>query len=364
MVQTRQRTREFLIALTIFGFLAVSSKVYAQQEIRPLVSRLSDGISKAGKKRVGVVDFVDLQGNVTELGRFLAEETSVALLEEAKGFNVIDRSHLKAILQENQMAAAGLTDTQSVMKLGQIAGLDALVTGTITPFGETVRLSVKVMDASTALIVAAASADIPKTKGIGDLLATTFPATEVSRAAPAASPRTATPTSSNSGVPPLSASIPLGRFSNTFLKAEVTAVDVQTGLVDKKNSRSPFGDPYYTVAVELIMENILNEDLYLLGEEDASGRFATLSDSRANQCRQVETQGLSSLFSMLAVRATQMTKYTAVSAGSSSHVLMRFNCAGEAAGSQFRLNLALLRLTKNGPNKFSIGFTQLVPQAR
>src|SRR5437899_296918 len=53
----------------------------------------------AGKKTVAVVDFTDLQGNVTELGRYLAEEFSTALVEEPRSFDVIDRIHLKVILQ-------------------------------------------------------------------------------------------------------------------------------------------------------------------------------------------------------------------------------------------------------------------------
>jgi len=48
--------------------------------------------------------------------------------------------------------------------------VDGLVTGTITPFGDTLRLSVKVLDTTTARMIAASTADIPKTKAIEELL--------------------------------------------------------------------------------------------------------------------------------------------------------------------------------------------------
>jgi hypothetical protein len=55
--------------------------------------------------------------------------------------------------------------------LGQIAGVDAIVTGTLTPFGDTVRLTLKVLDTATARIVAATTVEIPKTKAIEELVA-------------------------------------------------------------------------------------------------------------------------------------------------------------------------------------------------
>src|SRR6267142_2693780 len=113
----------------------------------------------------------DLQGNVTELGRFLAEELSGALVNDSRGFRVIDRAHLKAILQEHKLAATGLIDPQTARQLGKIASVDTLVTGTITSaFGETVRVLVKALDVETADIIAQSSADIPKTDAIKTLL--------------------------------------------------------------------------------------------------------------------------------------------------------------------------------------------------
>ncbi len=141
------------------------------QDMRPLSSALAKSITASGRKTVAVIDFTDLQGNVTELGRFLAEEFSIDLLADAKGFEVIDRTHLKAILQEHKLATTGLIDPQTARKLGQIAGVDTLVTGTIIPLGDSVRLTAKVLDTSTARMVGASTADIPKTRAIEELLA-------------------------------------------------------------------------------------------------------------------------------------------------------------------------------------------------
>jgi TolB-like protein len=142
-----------------------------EKEIRNISSTLTENIVKAGKKMIAVVDFTDLQGNVTELGRFLAEEFSVAFAGAGKGFEVVDRTHLKSILAEHKLSATGIIDPQTARKLGQLVGVDALITGTITPFGDSVRVSVKILDTATAKVIGASSGDIAKTKAIEELLA-------------------------------------------------------------------------------------------------------------------------------------------------------------------------------------------------
>ena len=71
--------------------------------MRTTAGTFAETLAKLGKKSVAVVDFTDLQGNVTELGRYLAEQMSVALALTDQGIEVIDRNHLKAILQENKL---------------------------------------------------------------------------------------------------------------------------------------------------------------------------------------------------------------------------------------------------------------------
>lgn len=162
----------------VLGFLLTpmfSHPTYAasphEDEVNSLTTRLVDSIVKSGKKTVAVVDFTTLGGEVIELGRFLAEEFSVALTQKANGFDVIDRTYLKAILQEHKLASSGIIDPLTARKLGQIAGVEAIVTGSITPLGDSVRLSVKVLDTGTAKVIGAVTGDIPKTKAIDELLA-------------------------------------------------------------------------------------------------------------------------------------------------------------------------------------------------
>ena len=141
------------------------------QDLHSLASTISQRIAGSGRKSVGVIDFTDLDGKPTRLGRYLAEEFSDSLVSASTNFDVIDRTHLKSILDEHKLATSGLIDPATMRELGKITGVETLVTGTLTPFEETVHLSVKVLDSQTAKVIGASTADIPKTKTIIDLLA-------------------------------------------------------------------------------------------------------------------------------------------------------------------------------------------------
>lgn len=160
------------IVFIAFAFLLLHSNntTAYENEIRSLSNAMAENIAKAGKKRIAVVDFTDLQGNVTELGRFIAEEMSVDFTMTAKGFEVIDRNHLNRILAEHKLSISGIVDQKTVQKLGQIAGVDALVTGSITPLDRSIRVVCKVIATDTARVISAAKGDIAKTKAIEELL--------------------------------------------------------------------------------------------------------------------------------------------------------------------------------------------------
>lgn len=158
------------IATVLLMSLATTGWAYEEQILAVSVN-LAGKIAASGRKSVAVVDFTDLQMNVTELGRFLAEEFQNALTGGGPKFRVVDRTHLRAILQEQKLGTTGAIDPQTARKLGQIAGVELLVTGSLTPFGDSVRLSVKVLDTTTADVVASATADLPRTKAVDELLA-------------------------------------------------------------------------------------------------------------------------------------------------------------------------------------------------
>lgn len=176
----------FVFALSINCLCSCSTDAKAQ-DMRPAATSLANRIQATGRKKVAVVDFTDLQGNATELGRFIAEELSIALAGDANGFDVIDRSSIRVILQEHKLSFEGLIDPATARKLGQIAGVDTLVTGTITPLGDTVHVGLKALDTETAKVLAGLTVEIPRTGAINDLLGASASSPAESAGAPESS---------------------------------------------------------------------------------------------------------------------------------------------------------------------------------
>lgn len=141
------------------------------KELSGLAEKLAAQIKESGKKKVTILDFADLQGNTTELGRFLAEQISVSLVERRSGFSVMDRANLKTILAEHKLTIEGLVDPENAKKLGQFSGVDAIVLGSYTPLSDEVAITTKIITTDTAEIVGAAKVRIPKAKEIDHLLA-------------------------------------------------------------------------------------------------------------------------------------------------------------------------------------------------
>jgi TolB-like protein len=139
-------------------------------QLPQITKSLLKGIEQTGRKRIAVVDFVDLDGNPSKLGKFIAEELSVELTQSAVGIEVVDRAHLNAILQEHKLKSDGILDPATTKELGLLAGVDILVTGSITDLGDSIHVVAKALATDTARIVAASSGTLPKTSQLNALL--------------------------------------------------------------------------------------------------------------------------------------------------------------------------------------------------
>lgn len=139
------------------------------KEIEAIIGPLVAAISAQTVKNVAIADFTSLDGAPSELGKYIAEEFSYHLVNAKKSFIVIDRSRVAALLKENGLGTSGLVDPNTITKLGKMKGIDAVIAGTMTPTGNTIRLIVKVWNLETQGLVAASRGDISKTPMISEL---------------------------------------------------------------------------------------------------------------------------------------------------------------------------------------------------
>lgn len=266
--------KTFLLTFTLLfiGHLVVQAQapVTLDQRIGELSKQISDGLTENQKQTIAVVEFVDLEGRVTNFGRFVAEEL-ITRLYQTKKFKVIERQLLNKVVAEQKLSVTGIIDQKSAQKLGSLLGVDAIASGTVTDLGKTLRINARLISTGTAEVFAVANAEIVKDDsvlvlmGAGNTAPTNFgaPSSIGSESSPANVPykefpevrieverfrltaRQATITLGyvNKTTKELSLALnqPLGPFANgdtREISAKVTVNDQCSGLVVERNSGS------------------------------------------------------------------------------------------------------------------------------
>ncbi len=126
-----------------------------------LTNQLVKSLNEERKSKIAIMEFPDLQGNVSELGKFIPEELTTRLFMTRR-FEVVERSLLNKVLEEQNLGMTGLVDVSSAAQIGKMLGVEAIVTGTITDMGHALRINARVIATETAGVFAVSSVSIDK----------------------------------------------------------------------------------------------------------------------------------------------------------------------------------------------------------
>jgi len=148
---------------------ATGQKILAEG-IKDLAAQISAKVAKEQKHKIAVLPFKELDGQPTVLGTYLAEEL-VTNLFEAPGLSIVERTMLDRLVGELKLDQTGLIDPETAKRVGKIAGVDAIVTGTITDLSSYVSLNARLIDAQSGRIFAAAQTRIAKDDDVRKIMA-------------------------------------------------------------------------------------------------------------------------------------------------------------------------------------------------
>lgn len=139
------------------------------QQIDELNRQIAAKVTAKNKTTIAVVEFADLEGNVTNFGRFMAEEL-ITKLHETEKFKVIERQLLNQVIKEQKLTLSGIVDPASAKQLGRVLGVDAIVSGSITDLGKTLRVNARLINTETGEIFAVAAKEFVKDQTVIDLM--------------------------------------------------------------------------------------------------------------------------------------------------------------------------------------------------
>lgn len=247
-----------LIALLPVALSAADPEL--EQSLAAIAEELGRSMTANGVHKLAVVQFSDLAGYESALGLFIAEELTTHLFSIDSGrFDIVERQHLRRVLEEQKLTSSSLFEPEAIEKLGQILGIDAIVTGSIADLGASMKINARAISVSSAKVFAASSARFLKDEVAENLVR-----------------QGAAPDLSGASAPIAPAAIRTVQASDVFFQNDLIRITVQD-LSLTQNAE------YGTLAFEL--ENLTTQHLLLAVELD-SGRCQVVAvDNRGNEYR-------------------------------------------------------------------------------
>jgi DNA-binding beta-propeller fold protein YncE/TolB-like protein len=108
------------------------------------------------RMRIAIVDFDTMGGDfkVTDLGSIVAEWLITSFVQSGR-FEVVERSQLQKILEEQKLAVTGLVAQDTAVKLGKVLGVKVIISGTLIKIGEAIEINSRLIDTQDGAIIKA-----------------------------------------------------------------------------------------------------------------------------------------------------------------------------------------------------------------
>jgi TolB-like protein len=157
--------------MVLVASMSESAHAVALQEgIERLAAQLADGIPDGRVMRIAVVDFPDLQGITSDLGRFIGERLTTRLSAQTRKFRVVERRRLGQVLVELKFGMSDLVDPAKAQQLGRLLGVEGIVVGTISDLGNSLEVDARVIEIETSTVLPGRTVAITKDETVRQLL--------------------------------------------------------------------------------------------------------------------------------------------------------------------------------------------------
>ncbi len=156
-----------LILFSYCSLFTANTKKSSQQSVnmndaafQTPMERIAQTLTKklpTQNSRVIVLTFTTTEGKEHKLGSLFAEKLTTDIVRR-ENIIVLDRLLFSRQLQENQLTLSSGSDLAEIRKIGELLGLNAIVTGMITSFNNGYGLNCRIIDPKTGFILAAEEA--------------------------------------------------------------------------------------------------------------------------------------------------------------------------------------------------------------
>ncbi len=142
---------------------------FLETQLNQLGRNISASLSEQKASRLAVIEFTDLNGGVSDLGKFLAEELTTRLFKSGS-FQVIERRLIEKILREQQLSMTGIVNEKTAAKVGSLLGVDFIATGTTADLGTSIKINARIISVEKGSVFSVASVIIPNSDQVKTLM--------------------------------------------------------------------------------------------------------------------------------------------------------------------------------------------------
>lgn len=155
--------------LFIFLFLSinVTSASLAQTfetSVEQISTQIVEQLRADNNTAIAVGLFTHRDGSCSDLSDLLYDEIVFSLFSQDSGLRIIERAELGQLFGELRLQRTGAISTETIQEIGNMTGAESLLIGSISDFGEIVRLNARVLDTDTAQVTSVARTNFSLTE--------------------------------------------------------------------------------------------------------------------------------------------------------------------------------------------------------
>ncbi|MDR2634055.1 MAG: CsgG/HfaB family protein [Treponema sp.] len=153
----------FLLVLVFLSFTQDRSTDSNQSDTVSI--QLAKVIREKGYLSLAVLDFLNSDGRVSELGKQFMDESITHLSNMNPAVKVVERQYINQIMNELDLHASGYINEKTAVGLGEMVGADAIVVGTLTKRTNTsIIINIRIVDIKTGIILSSITTEIKGSK--------------------------------------------------------------------------------------------------------------------------------------------------------------------------------------------------------
>jgi TolB-like protein len=120
-------------------------------------------------RKLAIIDFTRVDGSPDKFGQYLAERL-IAAVFHTRRFEVVERRQLEKILRELRLNLSDLINPLHARRLGQLYGVDAIATGSISEIQAAVEVNARLIDTETGVVFGVAVTQFLKTRDVLNIM--------------------------------------------------------------------------------------------------------------------------------------------------------------------------------------------------